>query len=146
VRSFVLVACLFFVSAAAHATDSSAATFICGAVADAVEHKECMERAAFATTQASAHSIKDVSAVLDTMATLRPIAWVVYYGFGLLIACYIYRDASNREWAFLGIRPLWWALLTVFSPVMGLLVYWLMHYSRLVQSYTAVGKMPDEDM
>lgn len=144
-RSFVLVACLLFVSAA-HAVDSSAATFVCGAVADAVEHKECLERAAFATTHASEHSIKDVSAVRDTIATLWPITWVVYYGFGLLIACYIYRDASHREWAFLGIRPLWWAFLTVISPAMGLLVYWLMHYSRLAQNYSAGARPPDEDI
>lgn len=72
--------------------------------------------------------------------------WIVYYGFGLLIGRYIYRDAKAREWIFLGIRPIWWGALALFEPAFGLLVYWALHYSRFAQSYQEATAAPAPSM
>jgi hypothetical protein len=61
--------------------------------------------------------------------------WAVYYGFGLLIARFVYVDARTRAWLVLRIKPLWWAAICVVDPAFGLLCYWLVHYSRLVPRY-----------
>ena len=71
------------------------------------------------------------------LSFIWPFAWwIVYYGFGLIVGSYIYRDAKKRPWVFLGIRPIWWGLLAAFEPAIGLIAYWATHYSRLSQNYS----------
>jgi hypothetical protein len=145
VRRFVLIACLFCVSAV-HAADSSAGAFICAAVRDAGEHMECLRRSELIAARAADHSTRDIAGALHL---LWPVGFAVYCMLGLIIARYIYRDAANRDWAFLGIRPIWWAALAVLNPAMGILVYWATHYSRLVQSYAEAvgpGSIPEDDV
>jgi hypothetical protein len=62
--------------------------------------------------------------------------WVAYYGFGLIIGSFVLRDAKNRIWLFLGIRPIWWLFLVLFDPALGLLAYWATQYSKLAQNYS----------
>jgi len=130
--ALVIVSLLF--AASSQALDPSAAEHICIDVSDSAEQRQCLEKAA-ATPQA-----RDVTSP-DTPSSgtsfLWPLGWwVAYYGFGLLIASYIYRDATKRSWVFLRIRPIWWGLLALFDPALGLIAYWATHYSRLSQSYT----------
>jgi surface polysaccharide O-acyltransferase-like enzyme len=102
-----------------------------------------MERAAIATR----HDTVKVSEGFPWVSMIWPAAWwVVYYAFGLLIGRYIYRDATEREWVFMGIRPVWWALLALFDPAFGLLVYWALHYSKLAQSYHEATARPSAPM
>jgi hypothetical protein len=72
--------------------------------------------------------------------------WVFYYAAGLVIGRYIYRDAKQRDWVFLGIRPGWWAIITLFDPAFGVLVYWAAHYSRLAQSYQEASGSPPQSV
>jgi hypothetical protein len=68
---------------------------------------------------------------------------IVYYGIGLVIARWIYIDARTRDWLAFRIRPVWWAILCVADPALGILVYWLTHYSRLVPRIPRSGKPPE---
>jgi len=59
--------------------------------------------------------------------------WLVaYYGIGLIIARWVFIDARARSWLAFRIRPVWWAVICVIDPALGILAYWLIHYSRLV--------------
>ena len=130
-RFILLVMCLAFCSGA-HAADSSLANFICDPVTNAADRAQCIERAAVVTR----HEPGKISEGVPWFSMIWPVGWwVVYYGFGLLIGRYIYRDARGREWTFLGIRPVWWGALALFEPAFGLLVYWALHYSKFAQSY-----------
>lgn len=62
--------------------------------------------------------------------------WAAYYGFGLLIARFVYADARARAWLVMRIRPVWWAAICVVDPALGLLCYWLVHYSRSAPRYS----------
>jgi hypothetical protein len=107
---------------------------------------ECLQRAESIATKAADHSSRDIFVMVRL---LWPIGFALYCVLGLIIARYIYRDAANRDWAFLGIRPIWWAALSVLNPAMGILVYWATHYSRLVQSYAEaveLGATPRDDV
>jgi hypothetical protein len=35
--------------------------------------------------------------------------WVIYYGFGVILARAVFVDARRRDWLVLQIRPIWWA-------------------------------------
>lgn len=137
-RIILLIACLSFCFSA-YAADSSLASFICDSVTDAGERAQCIERAAVATR----HETSKISDGSPWLSMIWPVGWwVVYYAFGLIIGRYIYRDARAREWVFLGIRPVWWAVLALFEPPFGLLVYWALHYSKFAQSYHEATARP----
>lgn len=122
-----------------HAADSSVASFICDPVADVEDRAQCIERASVVTR----NDVRKVSDGFPGLSLVWPLGWwIVYYGFGLLIGRYIYRDARAREWVFLGIRPVWWGALALFEPPFGLLVYWALHYSKFAQSYHEATAAP----
>src|SRR4030095_11561927 len=130
-RTILLIMCLTF-CLGAQAADSSLANFICDPVTSAADRAQCIERASVVTR----HEAEKVSEGFPWLSMVWPIGWGVgYHGFGLLIGSDIYRDASAREWIFLGIRPTWWGALALFQPAFGLLVYWAVHYSKFAQSY-----------
>lgn len=130
-RTVLLILCLSLCFGA-HAADSSLASFICDPVTDAADRAQCIERAVVVTR----HEQGKISEGLPWFSMVWPLGWwVVYYGFGLLIGRYVYRDARSREWVFLGVRPMWWGALALFQPAFGLLVYWAVHYSKFAQSY-----------
>jgi hypothetical protein len=143
-RVVLFIMCLAM-SLAAHAADSSLANFICDPVTNAADRAQCIERAAVVTR----HDTAKISEGLPWFSMIWPVGWyVLYYGFGVLIGRYIYRDARSREWVFLGVRPLWWAALALVEPAFGLLVYWAVHYSKFAQSYheaTAPPMAPASD-
>jgi hypothetical protein len=123
----------------AHGADSSLANFICDPVTDVADRAQCIERASVVTR----HETGKISQGFPWGSVVWPFGWwVVYYAFGLLIGRYIYRDASARQWIFLGIRPVWWGGLALFEPAFGLLVYWALHYSKFSQSYHEATAMP----
>ncbi len=131
-RALIVIACLWL-PLCVQAAESSVAGFICDVVTDREERAQCMERASVVTRQ-DRTIVHEGS--FPWISTIWPLGWwILYYGFGLLIGRYIYRDAKEREWVFLGIRPLWWSAVALFQPAMGLLVYWAVHYSKLAQSY-----------
>lgn len=137
-RIVLLIACLSF-SFGAHAADASLANFICDPVTEVGERAQCIERASVATR----HEPSKISEGFPWLSMIWPVGWwVVYYAFGLLMGRYIYRDAREREWIFLGIRPAWWGVLALFDPALGLLVYWALHYSKFAQSYEAATARP----
>ena len=62
------------------------------------------------------------------------ISWwwfILYYGTGFVIATFVYKDAKGNSKLALNIKPFWWGVITVFEPPLGLLAYWLIHYSKL---------------
>lgn len=129
---FIILGVFLCLPLCAQAADSSIASFICEVVTDDREQAQCLERAS-AVTKGS--STTDEGAPVWFSPLLSLVWWIVYYGLGLLIGWYLYRDARRREWIFLGIRPVWWAALALFQPAMGLLVYWALHYSKFAQNY-----------
>ncbi len=56
--------------------------------------------------------------------------YVAYYALGIFIGAYVYRDAAKRSSLALNIRPLWWAVMVFLQPPLGVLAYWVIHYSR----------------
>jgi hypothetical protein len=61
--------------------------------------------------------------------------WAIYYAFGFIIARAVFVDARSREWTVLKVRPIWWAAMCVVDPAFGVLVYWVVHYSRLAPRF-----------
>ena len=127
---FALVLFGLLLVASSQALDPSAAEHICSGITDTAEQRHCLEKA---TTTPQA---RDGTSPQPLYSFIWPVGWwIAYYGFGLLIGSYIFRDAKKRSWVFLRIRPIWWGLLAVFDPAIGLIAYWAVHYSRLSQSY-----------
>jgi lysylphosphatidylglycerol synthetase-like protein (DUF2156 family) len=132
-RILLIVALL--VPSLASPSDFSPESFICGGVTDEAQHHECVEKAKFlAEGRSSTHAIKTTSLSLSWGWAIS--WWLVYYGFGVIIGGYVYRDSKRREWLFLGIRPVWWAVLVILDPALGTLAYWAIHYSKLAQTYS----------
>ena len=132
-RIALLITCLL-ISLSARAADASFADFICNPVTNAEERAQCLERASVVTRNESSKISQGPAEFLLSM--IWPVGWwVIYYSFGLLIGRYVYRDAKQREWIFLGIRPVWWGVLAFFDAAFGLLAYWAFHYSKFAQSY-----------
>ena len=59
--------------------------------------------------------------------------YVAYYIIGVVFARFVYIDARKREWLAFRVKPFWWAAVCVFDPAFGALIYWIIHYSRLVR-------------
>ena len=57
--------------------------------------------------------------------------WILYYGIGVVVGIFVYRDAKTRPTLAMNIRPFWWGAITVFEPPFGLLVYWVLNHSNL---------------
>ncbi|HED33747.1 MAG TPA: hypothetical protein ENJ08_05945 [Gammaproteobacteria bacterium] len=69
-----------------------------------------------------------------SLITSLIISWwwyISYYGFASVFGVFIYRDAKNNNNLALNIKPFWWGVITVLEPPVGLLAYWLIHYSKL---------------
>lgn len=140
---FVVLVVAMILSGPIAASEASWADYICGEVTDSAERAECMKRAEVVTRGDSTSSSRTT---VPWYSMLWPFGWwVVYYAFGLLIGRYIYRDAKGRDWIFLGIRPVWWSVLAIFDPAIGLLVYWAAHYSKLAQSYSEATLSPSSE-
>jgi hypothetical protein len=109
------------------------ATFICSDVTNGNERTQCIEKAEAFTKVAN----EPVRETPFWVSWIWPVGWwVLYYGFGLIVGGYVYRDAKKRDWVFLGIRPVWWAILVLFDPALGVVAYWAAHYSKLAQTYS----------
>ena len=68
----------------------------------------------------------------------------VYLFVGLVVAIAVYRDANRRQSTFLNLPPIWWAIsIGLVSPLIGLGVYWLLHYSSFTNESGAVQKHDD---
>jgi len=76
----------------------------------------------------------------EPAVSLALLLTFAHYAFGLLVGAAVYRDARRRSWLVLGLGPLWWGAMCVFSAVIGLLAYWLMHYSRLASKVSGSNK------
>ena len=59
--------------------------------------------------------------------------WIAYYLAGIIIGVFVYRDAKKREILALNIKPFWWAVITVIEPPLGVLAYWIIHYSSITK-------------
>ena len=54
-----------------------------------------------------------------------------YVVVAVVVGIAVYRDAVRRDSTFLDLPPLWWAVsVGLLSPLVGLGVYWLLHYSK----------------
>lgn len=138
-RLFIFIT-FMLLSCALHAADSSRAIYICSVVSDPSEQGQCINRASTLVENESNVSRREGVSLLSMF---WPVGWwVFYYGAGLLISRYIYRDAKRRDWLFLGLRPLWWAVITLFEPAFGVLLYWAVHYSKFAQNYPGMVASP----
>ena len=61
--------------------------------------------------------------------------------FGILVSLffsfYVYRDARRRNNLLFGTPPWLWALLVLAINIVGVLIYWLVHCSKLVNDQTS---------
>jgi hypothetical protein len=57
--------------------------------------------------------------------------YFAYYGLGLIIGIFVYRDASQRNTLAFNIKPFWWGTIVFLEPPLGVLCYWVIHYSTL---------------
>lgn len=67
---------------------------------------------------------------------LPPVGWliaiVVYVVIAIVVGIAIFNDAKRRQSTFLSLPPWWWAAsIAILSPIVGLGIYWLVHYSKL---------------
>jgi hypothetical protein len=69
--------------------------------------------------------------------------WVIYYGFGVILGRAVFVDARRRDWLVLQIRPIWWGALCVVDAAFGVLVYWMVHYSRLAPRFPSAPEPPE---
>jgi len=124
---------------AAHAEGTAASRYVCQDITNNTEKELCISKASQLLNDSS-RAIANRSSVDNSSGWLMFLWswgwWIFYYGFGLLIGFYIFRDAKSREWVFLRIRPIFWLLLAAFNPVLTLIAYWAMHYSRFAMSYS----------
>jgi len=123
----------------AYAANTTAPQYICGSISNNSEKELCLSKANQLLNDRNEAitnrvSIKNPSGALSFFWPW--IWWIFYYGFGLIIGFYIYRDAKSREWVFLRIRPIFWLILAVFKPAITLLAYWIMHYSSFAKNYS----------
>ena len=65
-----------------------------------------------------------------TVLNFAFITWgyyIIYYIVALIVAGIIFKNAKATEKLALNIRPIWWATLVFFDPVLGVLVFWVMN-------------------
>jgi hypothetical protein len=134
---------IFFISllltSFAHAENTTAAQYVCESISNKSEKELCISKANQLLNDSNRNitnrvAIKNPSGFFSFIWPW--LWWIFYYGLGVIIGFHIYRDAKSREWLFLRIRPIFWLVLGVFKPVLTLLAYWLMHYSRFAMSYS----------
>ncbi len=57
--------------------------------------------------------------------------YVAYLALAVVASAAVYNDANQRSTLVLGLAPFWWALVTFVSgPLIGVALYWILHYSR----------------
>ncbi len=112
---------------------------ICKGISNVQEHVECLDRVIAASSQFGASQAARAGEVrkefLPAFWVFSFGWWIAYYGFGIVIGLFVYRDARTRKWLVLGIKPMWWGLIPVFEPALGILAYWAMHYSTLARTF-----------
>lgn len=109
---------------------------VCDHIRDATDRYTCETRirslapspAADRSNQVPVYGTVPLSGVLSW--------WALYYGFGFIVGALVIRDARRRQWLALRIRPIIWGSMCVVDPVLGLLAYWAIHYSRLCPRYS----------
>jgi hypothetical protein len=52
----------------------------------------------------------------------------------LTLALVVYRDACGQERCAMDVPPPLWGFMVAVSPILGMLVYWLMHHSVLIRT------------
>ena len=57
--------------------------------------------------------------------------YILYYGIGVVIGALVYKDARKNSNLALNIKPIWWGVITFIEPPIGVLAYWVIHYSKL---------------
>jgi hypothetical protein len=116
---------------------SPPASEVCGHLQDTNDRAQCERQLAEASSRERAEGRGKAPGLLGlwaSSATGLYFLWLgAYHLTGLVFAGYVYVDARKREWLAFRIGPFWWAAVCVFEPVMGALVYWTLHYSRLVR-------------
>jgi hypothetical protein len=106
---------------------------VCDHIKDRADRATCEERVtAAARTQSSPDASPGIPIRSSMPLSLYMLWLVAYYGIGLIIARWVFIDARARSWLAFRIRPVWWAVICVIDPALGILAYWLIHYSRLV--------------
>ena len=59
--------------------------------------------------------------------------YIGYYALSIVVSTFVYRDAKKRKNLALNIGPFWWAVITVLEAPLGVLAYWVMHYSSIAK-------------
>lgn len=125
------------VSACGVISYSPPASEVCGHIRDTNDRAQCERQLAEASSRERAEGRGKAPGLLGLWAssyTSLVFLWYgAYYLTGLVFARFVYVDARKREWLAFRIGPLWWAAACAFEPVLGALVYWTLHYSRLVR-------------
>ena len=110
---------------------------VCGHIRDTNDRAQCERQLAEASSRERTEGRGTASGLLGLWASgstsLYFLWWGAYRLTGLVFARFVYMDARKREWLAFRIGPFWWAAVCVFEPVLGALVYWILHYSRLVR-------------
>ena len=105
---------------------------VCAHISDATERSVCDSNLVAALAQARSDTPRP-AAISSGAAWLALLWYPVYYAIGIAFGLFVYRDAKRREWLAFRVRPFWWGAVCLFDPAIGALVYWVLHYSRLVR-------------
>lgn len=76
------------------------------------------------------HLLKDMPPLLS-MSGMFLLAKFLF--LHLTLGLVVYRDAAAQERCALDVPPPLWGFMVLVSPILGLLVYWLMHHSVLIR-------------
>ncbi len=63
--------------------------------------------------------------------TLGWILVLINLAVAIVGAIFVYRDAENKPDLFLDLHAVWWAGSVLITSIVGILFYWLLHYSAL---------------
>lgn len=84
------------------------------------------------------HSTESYSLLFQVL-----MAWwwyILYFLTGVVFGFFVYLDARNKEKLALNIGPIGWSVLVVLQPPLGILTYWLIHYSNLQRDENSSSK------
>ena len=132
----IILVITLLISLSAQADTPNQALYVCQGISNHEEKELCISKATQImddrTTTTTIHESLGVS-----ISMIWPwIWWGLYYILGFIIGLYLFKDSRSRDWVFLGIRPIIWLTLAIFQPVIAIIAYWLLHYSRFSMSYS----------
>jgi hypothetical protein len=133
-RVIILLATLVALAACGTRVYAPTASQVCSNLSNDDDRTLCESQLASAI--ASARNTAGEASAGVTMLGLGYVSWVwyvAYYIIGFVFARFVYIDARKREWLAFRVKPFWWGALCVFDPAFGALIYWIIHYSRLVR-------------